>query len=69
LGKNKTCFHGKNLRPKCCPKVAAFDLDGTIIKFTKQTFSSNGWEWWDATVPAKLQSMAEEGLVPVRWPI
>ncbi|KAL9714919.1 DNA kinase/phosphatase Pnk1 [Leucoagaricus gongylophorus] len=61
LGKNKTCLHGKNLTPKYCSKVAAFDLDGTIIKFTKQTCFNNGWEWWNAAVPAKLQSVAEEG--------
>ncbi|KAJ3565098.1 hypothetical protein NP233_g7866 [Leucocoprinus birnbaumii] len=61
LGKNKTCLHGKHLEPKCYSKVAAFDLDGTIIKFTKQTSTSSGWDWWNATVPAKLRSVAEEG--------
>ncbi|KAF5358563.1 hypothetical protein D9756_001778 [Leucocoprinus leucothites] len=65
LGKNKTCLQGKNLEPKCCSKVAAFDLDGTIIKFTKQTSSSSGWEWWKSAVPAKIRSVVEEGYTVV----
>lgn len=65
LGKNKTCLHGLNLEPKSASKVAAFDLDGTIIKFKKQTsVSSNGeWEWWNSVVPAKLRDVAGEGYV------
>jgi bifunctional polynucleotide phosphatase/kinase len=41
--------------------VAAFDLDGTLIKFTGQSSSSNDWEWWKSVVPGKLKEVAEEG--------
>ncbi|KXN90445.1 Bifunctional polynucleotide phosphatase/kinase [Leucoagaricus sp. SymC.cos] len=63
LGKNKTCLHGKNSEPKCYPKVAAFDLDGTIIKSKGRSSStgSNDWEWWHSTVPVKLQEVAQQG--------
>ncbi|KAG8163830.1 hypothetical protein KVR01_005748 [Diaporthe batatas] len=45
-------------------KVAAFDLDSTLItsasgkKFTNDPVD---WKWWDTAVPAKLRSIYHEG--------
>ncbi|KAF9452796.1 PNK3P-domain-containing protein [Macrolepiota fuliginosa MF-IS2] len=58
LGKSKTCLNGINLQPKCGSKVAAFDLDGTIIKFLA---GDSDWEWWNPVVPTKLRDIAQEG--------
>ncbi|ORX47153.1 PNK3P-domain-containing protein [Hesseltinella vesiculosa] len=45
-------------------KVAAFDLDGTLIK-TKSgaQFAKNSadWMWWDVTIPEKLQDLHSQG--------
>lgn len=54
-------------RPKPT-KIAAFDLDDTIIKTkTGKTFSlgSDDWQWWHASVPAKLKQLNEEGYAVV----
>ncbi|KAG8953997.1 hypothetical protein FRC04_000981 [Tulasnella sp. 424] len=61
-----TCRHGVHLQPKSSAKVAAFDLDGTLIKpksgarFAKD---HEDWKWWtDGTViPKKLKELDEEG--------
>eukprot|EP00026_Physarum_polycephalum_P017998 Phypoly_transcript_19419.p1 GENE.Phypoly_transcript_19419~~Phypoly_transcript_19419.p1 ORF type:complete len:219 (+),score=56.44 Phypoly_transcript_19419:2-658(+) len=46
------------------PKIAGFDLDDTLIK-TKSgaKFAKNrqDWEWWDPSVPAKLQNLHSDG--------
>ncbi|KAF3765333.1 PNK3P-domain-containing protein [Cryphonectria parasitica EP155] len=45
-------------------KIAAFDLDGTIITTASgKTFGDNAadWKWWDHSVPAKLRSLYEGG--------
>lgn len=45
-------------------KIAAFDLDGTLItpaSGKKHSNEASDWKWWDASVPAKLRSMYEEG--------
>ncbi|KAF8344335.1 polynucleotide kinase 3 phosphatase-domain-containing protein [Cantharellus anzutake] len=56
-----TCLHGLHQSPVFSPKVALFDLDGTLIrprggkKFPKD---ANDWEWWHATVKSKLAETA-----------
>lgn len=45
-------------------KVAAFDLDSTLITSASGKKFSNDpldWKWWDSTVPAKLRSIYEDG--------
>ncbi|KAI8091750.1 polynucleotide kinase 3 phosphatase-domain-containing protein [Thamnidium elegans] len=48
----------------CKNKVAAFDLDGTLIT-TKSgnTYAKNesDWKWWHASVPQKMKSLHNEG--------
>ncbi|KAF7303006.1 hypothetical protein MKEN_01263500 [Mycena kentingensis (nom. inval.)] len=60
-----TCLRGVNLAPKSSPKVAAFDLDGTIIASTpwdpKQRGPKLEWQWFDASVPRKLAEAVEAG--------
>ncbi|TFK42832.1 polynucleotide kinase 3 phosphatase-domain-containing protein [Crucibulum laeve] len=62
LGGTGSCLHGVNLSPKASKAVAAFDLDGTVIKsdFVKK-ISVPQWEWWRSGVPAKLQEVHESG--------
>lgn len=41
-------------------KIAAFDLDGTIIRTASGKKHADGpgdWQWWDACVPLKLNSL------------
>ena len=52
--------------PQSTPKVAAFDLDGTVIKSNHKDRSKEAalhWEWWRTTVPTKLQELHEDGYV------
>lgn len=45
-------------------KVAAFDLDSTLITSASGKKFSNDpsdWKWWDPTVPAKLRSIYQDG--------
>ncbi len=71
LGDRGTCLHGTNLTPISTSKVAAFDLDGTLIKpsFGKGAVtkapkgSPPAWEWWRDRVPAMLQDLTSEGSV------
>ncbi|OJJ47468.1 hypothetical protein ASPZODRAFT_130948 [Penicilliopsis zonata CBS 506.65] len=45
-------------------KVAAFDLDSTLIKTASgNTFPKgpNDWKWWHATVPGKIKELNSEG--------
>ncbi|KAF9001999.1 polynucleotide kinase 3 phosphatase-domain-containing protein [Cyathus striatus] len=62
LGPKGTCLHGTNLQPQYLANVAAFDLDGTLIKseFSKKGTPSQ-WEWWRSIVPAKLQELHQAG--------
>lgn len=48
-------------------KVAAFDLDDTIIVPTGPRFakSATAWKWWDASVPGRLKALHEEGYIVV----
>ncbi|KAJ4488291.1 polynucleotide kinase 3 phosphatase-domain-containing protein [Lentinula aciculospora] len=69
LGARSTCLYGTNLTPTCSSKVAAFDLDGTLIKpsFGKGAVkkASKGspptWEWWRDKVPSTLKELSSEG--------
>ncbi|EGO24781.1 hypothetical protein SERLADRAFT_449528 [Serpula lacrymans var. lacrymans S7.9] len=64
LGPKRTCLHGVNMSPESRPKIAAFDLDGTVIKSNHKNRSKNTalqWEWWKNSVPSKLQELHQEG--------
>jgi bifunctional polynucleotide phosphatase/kinase len=56
-----SCLYGINLNPKCESKIAAFDLDGTLIKSNIKKGSDPIWEWWRNVVPVKLKQVHEEG--------
>ncbi|KIO19192.1 hypothetical protein M407DRAFT_31177 [Tulasnella calospora MUT 4182] len=61
-----TCRHGVHLQPKSSTKVAAFDLDGTLIKpksGAKFAKDHEDWKWWadGTTIPKKLKELDEEG--------
>ncbi|KAI0067096.1 PNK3P-domain-containing protein [Artomyces pyxidatus] len=66
LGPKRACLHGIHLKPKASPKVAVFDLDGTLIKssFGKGRASKSGpldWQWWKGVVPGKLKEVHRAG--------
>jgi bifunctional polynucleotide phosphatase/kinase len=44
-------------------KIAAFDLDDTLISATGAKFarSANAWKWWHPSVPGRLRQLHEEG--------
>ncbi|CAK7220173.1 DNA kinase/phosphatase Pnk1 [Sporothrix bragantina] len=45
-------------------KVAAFDLDSTLITTAsgkKHADSATDWTWWDRTVPQRLRTLHDEG--------
>ena len=55
-------------RPTTSRKVAAFDLDDTLITAapgSKWAKSATGWKWWDVSVPAKLRRLHNEGYLVV----
>nr|GAT47436.1 predicted protein [Mycena chlorophos] len=58
FGATKSCLHGVNLEPKSSPKVAALDLDGTVIV---QSFNGVDFRWWNKCVPGKLAELSKEG--------
>ncbi|KAF9886227.1 hypothetical protein FE257_011950 [Aspergillus nanangensis] len=46
------------------PKVAAFDLDSTLVSTASgNTFprNSSDWKWWHTTVPSRLRQLIEDG--------
>ncbi|KAE8388559.1 polynucleotide kinase 3 phosphatase-domain-containing protein [Aspergillus alliaceus] len=46
------------------PKVAAFDLDSTLVSTASgNTFprNSSDWKWWHDTVPARLKQLSADG--------
>lgn len=59
LGPKKTCLHGLNLKPVSSAKVAALDLDGTVIK--SELRHGSDWAWWAPVVPKKLKELHEDG--------
>ena len=61
-----TCLHGVNHGPIPSNKVAAWDLDGTLIKTrsgSKFARDKDDWMWWRASVKKKITDMHEEGYV------
>lgn len=45
-------------------KIAAFDLDSTLVTTTsgkKHAGSATDWKWWDPTVPGRLRELHAEG--------
>ncbi|EOA81178.1 uncharacterized protein SETTUDRAFT_100378 [Exserohilum turcica Et28A] len=47
-------------------RVAAFDLDSTLIKSASgKTFSrdANDWKWWDSSVPGRLKELHADGFL------
>ncbi|TBU28970.1 PNK3P-domain-containing protein [Dichomitus squalens] len=63
LGPKRSCLHGVNGEPKASPKVAAFDLDGCIIKgaFPPKKGTPPKFDWWNKIVPKKLKEVHEQG--------
>ena len=61
---NGTVLHGVNLKPQARTKVAAFDLDGTLIATKTGMSFPNGaddWKWWHQGIPSRLKELHEEG--------
>jgi bifunctional polynucleotide phosphatase/kinase len=48
-------------------KIAAFDLDDTIIKpaGAKWARNASSWKWWDPCVPGKLRELHRDGYLVV----
>jgi hypothetical protein len=50
-------YLGEELKP--CEKIAAFDMDGTLVEWKPGappfSLDPNTWEWWNKTVPSKLK--------------
>ncbi|KAI9438510.1 polynucleotide kinase 3 phosphatase-domain-containing protein [Lactarius indigo] len=73
LGPARSCLHGVHLAPRASSRVAAFDLDSTLIKFVRTgskgnkratkaaTTNSPEWEWWKAVVPQMLNEAHDSG--------
>jgi bifunctional polynucleotide phosphatase/kinase len=56
------CVHGVHLTPPSYPKVAMFDVDGSIIVVksgAKWPKDENDWTWWRPLVPKKLKEIHE----------
>ncbi|KAJ7750282.1 polynucleotide kinase 3 phosphatase-domain-containing protein [Mycena metata] len=67
LGPDGSCLHVKHLDPPSSVKVAAFDLDGTVISSLPFSAPALQWHWWNASVPAKLKKAASEGYAIVMF--
>lgn len=66
LGPKKTCLYGTNLTPTTNPKVAMFDLDGTIIvspygKGQAKKDRHASFTWWHKSVVKKLEEVHHSG--------
>ncbi|KAG6878764.1 hypothetical protein C0993_008063 [Termitomyces sp. T159_Od127] len=64
LGPARSCLHGISPHPAPSAKVAAFDLDGTLIKSdygSAGTREPGKWEWWRNRVPARLKEVVSAG--------
>ncbi|PFH49880.1 hypothetical protein AMATHDRAFT_4500 [Amanita thiersii Skay4041] len=61
LGEKQTCLHGTNLTPPSRPRVAAFDLDGTLIDSPFGHATTAEWKWWRSMVPGKLKELHDLG--------
>lgn len=64
LGTQSSCLHGTHLRPTGSIKIAAFDIDGTLI-LTKGrgpfATSSDDWRIWSDLVVPKLKAAYDDG--------
>ncbi|KAL6251359.1 DNA kinase/phosphatase Pnk1 [Rhinocladiella similis] len=68
---NNSLIVGRYDEPKVSPqtrilpvKIAAFDLDDTIIvpnTGSKWARSATSWRWWDSSVPGRLKQLHDEG--------
>jgi bifunctional polynucleotide phosphatase/kinase len=58
-------LHGVNADPPARQRVAAFDLDGTIIVGKTKVKDALWWEWWRKGVPQKLKELANDKYVRV----
>ncbi|KAJ7103101.1 polynucleotide kinase 3 phosphatase-domain-containing protein [Mycena belliarum] len=56
-----TCLYAVHLDPQNFRKVAAFDLDGTVIASKPFSAGQLPWHWWNAVVPAKLAEAVSDG--------
>ncbi|KAJ2920926.1 hypothetical protein H1R20_g16166, partial [Candolleomyces eurysporus] len=59
LGPTGSCLHAVNQAPASTTKVAALDLDGTLIKADLRHTAD--WQWWSPVVPKKLRELHEQG--------
>lgn len=57
-----TCLYGSNLSPKLRSKIAAFDLDGTVIKWDPSGKDAS-FEYWNTKVPRMLKDVHDQGSV------
>lgn len=57
--------HSQSISSPSAPhRVAAFDLDDTLIRPSignKWSRSASGWKWWNNTIPTKLKELHEQG--------
>ncbi|KAJ7150255.1 polynucleotide kinase 3 phosphatase-domain-containing protein [Mycena filopes] len=67
LGPTGSCLRARNLDPSSSVKVAAFDLDGTVIASLPFSAPPLQWHWWNASVPAKLMKAVSEGYAIVMF--
>ncbi|KAF8212218.1 polynucleotide kinase 3 phosphatase-domain-containing protein [Mycena galopus ATCC 62051] len=65
LGPTGSCLHGVNLTPLSSTKVAAFDLDGTVIQSEGFKAPPLTWHWWHTCVAAKLTEASNGGYAVV----
>ena len=59
-----TVLHGVYLAPIHHPKVAAFDLDDTLIRTKSGDVHPRGehdWQWLYAIIPIQLKGLHDEG--------
>lgn len=64
LGPQAMCMHGSHLAPVASTRIAAFDIDGTLIKTkSKSPFpkDKNDWTLWSSLVVPKLQEAHTAG--------
>ncbi|KAH8116055.1 PNK3P-domain-containing protein [Phellopilus nigrolimitatus] len=59
-----SCLYGENSAPEIRTKIAAFDLDGTVIKWSSFNNGSQ-WEYWNKKVPQALKQAHESGYTVV----
>lgn len=66
----RTCLHGTNLESRIVynTKIAAFDLDDTLIessfgKGSKKSTAGHPYQWWNKDVSTKLEKVFNAGYV------